>query len=184
MRALMAIPELSRRVFLRRSLHTVGTLAAVPGLTLGCAPAADVRAPDNLHVLDAAEWAMLGVIADTLIPRGGAFEVGALDVDLATRADAFLADESDAVLRGLSAALQVVEWGSPLLSGRVARFSEIGSADRHACIEALLHSRVGLLREVYAGLKQLCFFTFYAIDATWLAVGYDGPWVERKQVRG
>lgn len=180
----MAIPELSRRLFLRRSLHAVSALAVVPGLTLGCAPVAGVRAPDDLRVLDAAAWTMLGVVADTLIPRGGAFEVGAIDVDLATRADAFLAGESDAVLRGLSAALLVVEWGSPLLSGRVARFSELGGDARHACIEALLHSRVGLLREVYAGLKQLCFFTFYAIDATWPAVGYDGPWVERKPVHG
>ena len=31
MRALMAIPEFSRRVFLRRSLHTVSALAAVHG---------------------------------------------------------------------------------------------------------------------------------------------------------
>jgi len=56
--------------------------------------------------------------------------------------------------------------------------------ERAACIDALCRSRVGLLREVYAGLKQLCFFTFYAIDATWPAVGYDGPWVGRQGSRG
>jgi hypothetical protein len=87
-------------------------------------------------------------------------------------------------LRGLSAALLLVEWGSPLASGRVARFSRLGPDERAACIHALCRSRVGLLREVYAGLKQLCFFTFYAIDATWPAVGYDGPWVGRQGSRG
>ena len=184
MRALMAIPELSRRVFLRRSLHVAGALTLVPGLSIGCAPGDVARAPRDLRVLDPGEWALLGALADTLIPHGGAFELGARDVDLAARIDAFIAGESVAVLRGLSAALLLVEWGSPLASGRVARFSRLGSDDRAACIEALCRSRIGLLREVYAGLKQLCFFTFYAIDATWPAVGYDGPWVGRQGSRG
>ena len=184
MRALMAIPELSRRVFLRRSLHVAGALTLVPGLSIGCAPGDVARAPSDLRVLDPGEWALLGAVADTLIPHGGVFELGARDVDLATRIDAFLAGESVAFLRGLSAALLLVEWGSPLASGRVARFSRLGSDDRAACIEALCRSRIGLLREVYAGLKQLCFFTFYAIDATWPAVGYDGPWVGRQGSRG
>jgi len=182
MRALMAIPEFSRRVFLRRSLHVAGALTLVPGLSIGCAPG-DV-APSDLRVLDPGEWALLGAVADTLIPHGGVFELGARDVDLATRIDAFLAGESVAFLRGLSAALLLVEWGSPLASGRVARFSRLGPDERAACIDALCRSRVGLLREVYAGLKQLCFFTFYAIDATWPAVGYDGPWVGRQGSRG
>lgn len=180
MRALMAIPELSRRVFLRRSLHAAGALTLAPGLSIGCAPGDVARAPTDLRVLDPGEWALLGVVADTLIPRGGAFELGARDVDLATRIDAFLAGESVAVLRGLSAALLLIEWGSPLASGRVARFSRLGADERAACIDALCRSRIDLLREVYAGLKQLCFFTFYAIDASWPAVGYDGPWVAAK----
>jgi hypothetical protein len=180
----MAIPELSRRVFLRRSLHAAGALALLPGLGVGCAPDDVARAPADLRVLDPDVWALLGVVADTFIPRGGAFELGARDVDLATRIDSFLAGESAGVLRGLSAALLLIEWGSPLVSGRVARFSRLGPDERAACIDALCHSRIGLLRDVYAGLKQLCFFTFYAIDAVWPAVGYDGPWVDRKKGSG
>ncbi len=176
MRALMAIPELSRRVFLRRSLHAAGAIALVPGLSIGCAPAEAAHAPADLRVLDSGEWALLGVVADTLIPRGGAFALGARDVDLATRIDAFLSGESAGVLGGLSAALFLIEWGSPLASGRIARFSQLGPDERATCIDALYRSRIGLLRDVYAGLKQLCFFTFYAIDASWPAVGYDGPW--------
>jgi len=180
----MAIPELSRRVFLRRSLHAGGALALLPGLAVGCAPGDVARAPTDLRVLDPGEWALLDVVADTLIPRGGAFELGARDVDLARRIDTFLVDESAGVLRGLSAALLLVEWGSPLVSGRVARFSRLGPDERAACIDALCHSRIGVLREVYAGLKQLCCFTFYAIDAVWPAVGYDGPWLGRKKENG
>jgi hypothetical protein len=180
----MAIPDLSRRVFLRRSLHAAGALALVPGLSVGCAPADVARAPADLRVLDPGEWALLEVVADTLIPSGGAFELGARDVDLARRIDAHLADESAEVQRGLASALRLVEWGSPLVSGRAARFSRLGPEERAACIDALCHSRIGLLRDVQAGLKQLCFFLFYAIDAVWPALGYDGPWVDRKQVSG
>lgn len=180
----MAIPELSRRLFLRRSLHAAGALALAPGLSIGCAPGDAARAPTDLRVLDSGEWALLDVVADTLIPRGGAFELGARDVDLARRIDAFLVDESAAVRSGLSSALLLIEWGSPLVSGRVARFSRLGPDERAACIDALCHSRIGLLRDVYAGLKQLCFFTFYAIDAVWPALGYDGPWIDRKKASG
>lgn len=183
-RALMGIPEVSRRVFLRRSLHAAGALALAPGLSIGCAPDDVARAPADLRVLDPDEWVLLDVVADTFIPRGGAFELGARDVDLARRIDAFLADESAAVRRGLSSALLVVEWGSPLVSGRMARFSRLDPDERAACIDALCRSRIGLLRDVYAGLKQLCIFTFYAIDAVWPAVGYDGPWLGRKEENG
>ncbi len=175
----MAIPEVSRRVFLRRSVQAVGALSLVPGFALGCAPADAWRAPSDLRVLDAAEWVLLGVVADTFVPQGGAFELGARDVDLATRIDAFLVGERITVLRGLSAALLLIEWGSPLASGRVARFSKLDADARSACIAALRDSRIAVLREVYAGVKQLCLFTFYAIDASWPAVGYDGPWVAK-----
>jgi hypothetical protein len=178
--AFMPIPEISRRVLLRRSLHAAGALAVVPGLALGCAPDDTMRAPQDLRVLSAAEWALLDAVADTFIPHGGAFELGARDVALPGRIDAFLADERPAVLRGVSAALLVVEWASPLAAGHAfARFSKLDAASRSACIEALCQSRIGLLRDVYAGLEQLCMFTFYAVDATWPAIGYDGPWVDR-----
>lgn len=176
----MAIPELSRRVFMRRSLQAAGALGVLPGLALGCAPEDASRAPSDLRVLSVGEWALLDAVADTFIPHGGAFELGARDVALPSRIDAFLADERPTVLRGVSAALLVVEWASPLVAGHsFARFSKLDAAARSASIDALCLSRVGLLRDVYAGLKQLCMFTFYAIDATWPAIGYDGPWVDK-----
>jgi hypothetical protein len=52
--------------------------------------------------------------------------------------------------------------------------------DRTACLAALPGSRIGLVRDVYAGLKQLCLFSFYATPESWSATGYDGPWVGRE----
>ena len=173
----MRLPEVSRRAFLRRSLHAAGACVALPGLGVGCAPSE--RAPSGLRVLDAAQWTLLDAIADTFVPRGGAFELGARDVDLARRIDALLADEAPAVRDGLGSALLVVEWGAPLAAARLGRFSSLDEAGRAASIDALRTSRVGVLRDVYAGLKQACLFSFYAVDASWAATGYDGPLVGR-----
>lgn len=174
----MELPVLTRRVLLRRSLHAAGALAALPGLTLACAPADLARAPSDLRVLDAAQWSLLDAVADTFVPRGGAFPLGARDVDLARRIDAFLADEPAAVLRGFEAALFAIEWASPLAAGRFTRFSRLDADGRAAAIGAFCESPIGLLRDVYAGVKELCTFTFYAVDASWVATGYDGPWVK------
>ena len=175
----MELPSVTRRVLLRRSLHAAGALAVLPGFAAGCAPADTAAAPDGLRVLDAAQWALLDAVGDAFVPRGGAFALGARDVDLASRIDAFLAGEPAGVRRGFASALLAVEWVAPLASGRLARFSALDADGRAAAIDALRASRVALLREVYAGLKQLCAFAFYAVDASWTAIGYDGPWVER-----
>lgn len=155
----------------------------MPGLGVACAPSDRSRAPSGLRVLDAAQWALLDAVADTFVPRGGAFELGARDVDLARRIDALLADAAPAVRDGLGAALLVVEWVAPLAAGRIGRFSGLDEAGRAASIDALRASRFGLLRDVYAGLKQACLFSFYAVDASWAATGYDGPLVGRAAAR-
>lgn len=181
----MEMPELSRRVFLRRSVQAAGALALLPGLAIGCAGEdAAGRSPPGLVVLDASQWVVLDAVADAFVPAGGAFEAGARSVDLATRIDAFLAGERPDVLRGVGAALVVLEWLAPLAAGRAARFSTLDLAGRSAAVDALRTSRIGLLREVYAGMKQLCLFTFYACDAAWPAIGYDGPLVGRAEARG
>jgi hypothetical protein len=171
-----ALPELSRRAFLSRSLRAAGVLAAVPGLAPACAPAPARPAPAGLLVLRPGEWAVLDAAADALIPRGGAFALGAADVDLAARADRFLAAQSPELVGGLRGALLLLEWGGGLLAGRPGRFSRLSPEDR-AAVMAALPRRFGLARQVFAGLKQLCGLLFYADPRSWPALGYDGPWV-------
>lgn len=173
----MRLPEVTRRTFLRGTLRGAGAIALVPTLAVGCAPERAAEAPRDLRVLGAAEWSLLDAIADTFVPRGGAFEAGARDVDLATRVDAYLAGERSEIVRGVRGALLLVEWVSPVASGRLGRFSALDADARTACIDALRASRFATLREVFAGLKTLCLFLFYSTDASWGALGYDGPLV-------
>lgn len=172
----MALPAATRRVFLKRSLQAAGTLAVLPLAGSGCGPARRGAAPPGLAVLSPGEYAVLAAAADAFVPRGGAFELGASDVDVAGRVDALLADEDPQVQRGLRAALGLLEWAGGPLAGRFGRFSGLSASDRTAVLGALPH-RFGLARDVYAGLKLLCLFSFYCADEVWPAIGYDGPWV-------
>jgi hypothetical protein len=173
------LPELSRRVFLSRSLRGAAALAALPGLTPGCGPGSGTRpAPPDLQVLTPGEWRVLAAASDAFVPRGGAFPLGAEDVDLAGRIDRFVAQAEPAVVSGVRGALVVLEWAGPLLAGRLGRFSDLDAEGRTAVLAALPH-RFGLARRVHAGLKQLCLFVFYTTPEAWGALGYDGPWVRR-----
>jgi hypothetical protein len=167
-----ALPELTRRIFLSRSLQAVGLLAVGPA----CAPSGRTEAPAGLAALSPGSWEILAAAADTFVPRGGAFELGARDVDLATRIDAFLAQGDPDLVPGLEGGLVFLEWAGPILAGRLGRFSHLGPEDRTAVVAALPR-RGGPGRALYAGLKQICLFAFYTVPETWGPAGYDGPWV-------
>jgi len=173
------LPEITRRVFLSRSLRTLGALAALPLVVPGCSKAPTVPVPPGLRVFTAGEFAILSAVADTLVPRGGAFPIGAADVHLAERIDLFLSTQDPDVVKGLRGALTILEYGGGLLAGRLGRFSRMGPEGRAAVLSALPH-RFGLARQIYIGLKQLCLFLFYCAHESWPAIGYDGPWFGRK----
>ena len=174
----LALPELTRRALLARSLAALGAAAALPGIAPACARS--TPAPAGLRVLAPGEWQVLAAVADTVIPRGGAFSLGAADVDLAERIDALLAAQPPELAGGVRGALLLLEYGAPLLAGRVARFSGLGAEERAAVFGALPGS-FGLARRVYAGLRGLCLFAFYVLPESWPAIGYDGPWVARRR---
>lgn len=170
---MVSLPELTRRVFLKRSFQAAGALVSLPWIAPACAP---VEVADGLRVLSAGDFRVLTAVADSVVPRGGAFATGAADVDVARRIDALLAPADPRLLRGLRAGLALVEYAGGLLAGRPGRFSRLSAGDREAVLAALPH-RFGLAREAYAGLRALCLFAFYSADESWPALGYEGPWV-------
>ncbi len=175
----MDLPETTRRVFLSRSLRALGVVAALPLVGPGCSNAPIAPAPADLHVLTGGEYAIVWAAADAFVPRGGAFPLGATDVDLAGRIDRFLASQDPAVVKGLRGALVILEYGGGPLAGRLGRFSRMDAGDRAAVLRALPH-RFKIAGQVYTGLKQLCLFLFYCADESWPAIGYDGPWLGRE----
>ncbi len=167
--------SLSRRAFLGRALQAAGAVAVLPAAA--CAPAGPSEATSGLQALHPSELPILDAVADAFVPSGGAFEIGAREVGLARRIDALAAGQGPEVVRGLRGALWLLELLGGPLAGRYGRFSTFSFADREAVLRALVSSRIAPARDVFAGLKQLCVFTFYCQDASWPATGYEGPWI-------
>ena len=100
-------------------------------------------------VLSEEEYHILQAIADTMIPPGGAFDLGASDVDLARRIDAYMPKIDGNVVTGIRGAMAFVEQKAPGLAGKEGTF--------------------------FLGLKWICLTYFYTMDKVWPSVGYDGP---------
>lgn len=189
MKKVKPLPETTRRVFLLRSLQALGTVAAAPLLS-ACgepetrAPVASEVSPQqqkpaiSLKVLTKDDYHILDAVTDTVIPRGGAFELGARDIDLPRRIDHYLSQGDAEVVTGVRGALQFMEHEAPKLIGTALSFSVLSFIDRSSTMQTMEASN-GLPVQVFAGLKTLSLFFFYSDDASWPHIGYDGPLVGR-----
>ncbi len=178
------MPEMTRRVFLNRTLQTLGAVAAIPlascatrsvttptGTTAEAAPAAEVP---PLKFLTPEQYVTLEAVTDTMIPRGGAFELGARDVGLAARIDSHLPKLDPAVAQGFRGALVFVEQQAPSLAGKSAPFAGLSEEDRMAVCNAMLQAP-GLPASILLAMKFFSLRYFYTLDVTWQYTGYDGP---------
>lgn len=179
------LPVFTRRVFLNQTLQALGAVAALPVPAWAAQAAAGqeavptagpksvVGAP-TLKFLSPQEYATLDAIGDTLIPQGGAFELGAREAGLSRRVDHYLTTMDPAVATGFRGALAFVEQQAPQLAGNTAPFSALSDADRAAVFTAMLQAG-GLPAGVFLATKFVCVSHFYTIDETWKFTGYDGP---------
>lgn len=157
--------EATRRVFLLGSVQALGLAALAAS---GCTPNA------SLTTFTPDEHRAFAAIADTFLPRGGAFEIGARDVDVAGRADRIFAKWDADVFTGLRGAIAFVEGQSPSLVGGQGRFSDQDRETRERILSAIVGAG-GVPSQIYSAMKfTVCTF-FATADAAWPAIGYPGP---------
>jgi len=178
------LPELTRRVFLARTLQALGAAAAMPlaGYASGpestpngeVAKTGSATTAPALKFLTPEQFATLEAMSDTIIPPGGAFAAGARDLGLAARVDAYLPKLDPAVAQGIRGALVFVEQQAPALAGKPAPFSGLPEDDRVAVCNAMLRSG-GMAASILLAMKWVSMTFFYTMDATWKSTGYDGP---------
>jgi hypothetical protein len=178
------LPAYTRRVFLNRTLQALGAVAAMPlaGSLAESAVAESgeagasgpTTAVPELQFLNADEYRVLDAVSDTLIPHGGAFDLGARDVGLAGRIDRYLLKMDPAVAQGFRGALAFVEQKTPEMAGKAAPFSRLSEDDRTAVCNAMLRAG-GLPAGVLLAMKYVNMSHFYTLDQTWKFTGYDGP---------
>ncbi len=171
----LELPEFTRRIFLSRTLQALGAAAALPAVGVGAMAAESVaKTTPALKVLTLPEYAVLAAIADTIIPHGGAFDLGATDVDLARRIDSYLPKLHPDVVTGVRGALVFVEQQAPEFAKKQGTFTTLSGAERAEVLQAM-SAAPGVPASVFLALKFTCCNYFYSLDATWKYTGYDGP---------
>lgn len=156
----------TRRVFLLGSLQALGVLA-ISGCSRG----------EALTTFTAEEYKAFTAIADTFLPRGGAFATGATDVDVARRADRIFATWDADVLTGLRGAIAFVEKQVPAMVGASTPFSNLDAETRGRIFAAMLAAK-GVPAQIYSAMKFTTCTFFVTSEIAWPAIGYPGPMLE------
>ncbi|MCB9556912.1 MAG: hypothetical protein H6707_12470 [Deltaproteobacteria bacterium] len=168
---------LSRRRFLRWSLIGGGSLISLSSGVVNALLALRGKAPEvaGLRVLTAHEYRTLQSIADAQLPRGGAFALGALDMDLGRRFDAFLAQEPQQNIDDLKAALFLVEMGPPIFERRPITFSNLNADERLAHWQGWIAAPQLIRRQASLAFRKFLSIVFYDEPQVWPGIGYPGP---------
>src|SRR5262245_38856688 len=129
-----------------------------------------VRATEDAAV--ARDSVLLRAVLDALVPRGGAFAMGAADTDL----DVALTRQFERLHPlgpvGLRAMLWALDWGTVVFE-RTRRFSHLDAAARERALAGWEGSRLAPRRQLVASLKLLALMLFYERPDVWPGVGYD-----------
>lgn len=154
--------------------------ALLKGTALGAAAALlpSVGRSDELAAWEGRPYAVALAIAETLFGRMGddfpdieQARFGEHLRDFLTQLDAPTRDDLVLLMR-------VVEWW-PALTGRFARFSKLDLETRGRILDAWPDHWLGPLRMAATAIKLVFAPVYFADDATWAPIGYDGPWVDR-----
>ncbi len=167
-------PRITRRTLLKFSLAGAGSLVIVgAGGFLGIRG----RAPSvsGLRVLNRYHYRTFTAIAETLIPHGGAFPLGASDFDLARTFDGYLADEPPQNIRTFQRALLLVEYGPVLFERRLVTFSNLNPEQRLNHWQGWESSDRLVRRQVALAFRRFVYMVFYDQPQVWPHIGYPGP---------
>ena len=130
-----------------------------------------MHTPTDSGPLGERQLATVAAIADAILPAGGAFPLGAHDVDVAGRLNHYLNAFNPSTRRQI--ALLVTAWEySSLFSRHLTPFSRLGAEDRERFTAAALRSRYPWRRLPVGLLRQLCSLVYGAAPEVESAIGY------------
>ncbi len=121
----------------------------------------------RLITLQAAFEALLPTREDARVAAGGV--------------DEFMARGDPVAREELRLALFLLEHGGGFSWFSFKRFSRLSVERREQILESWLQSRIPVLRQVSQGIRKAGYFTHFSRPETWMGIGYDGPWVGRRE---
>jgi hypothetical protein len=167
---------LGRRAFLRATgmsaaLLTVSRLRLVPAAaaTTGAETVMRVLSPGDARVMSAI-GERITVTGDPAMPRFS--QTSGLET-----IDAALRGLPPDIVQQLSWALWLFEYAPPVLAGKLSTFTGLTPEWQDAYLMSWEQSRFQMRRLAFQAVKNLSFLGYYAQDATWKGIHYQGPWV-------
>lgn len=98
--------------------------------------------------------------------------------------DDYLAYQRRTSREALHQGLLIVESNivAVVFAGRLRSFTRLDIADRQRVLQHLKESRVQLFRNLYAAFVNISASSFYASEATWQEISYDGVSVDHPDI--
>ncbi|MDP8255010.1 MAG: hypothetical protein P9M14_04620 [Candidatus Alcyoniella australis] len=119
------------------------------------------------------ERRVLHALADTVLPRGGAFELGALDIELDGPFERYLRGMNRLYAKAYRAHLRVFDYGPLLFWFKPRRFTSLGPEEREQfCKKLEGHKRFGGRMFLFL-LKFLIAFISFSDPRLERAAGYE-----------
>src|SRR6202521_6018466 len=123
--------------------------------------------------LTPARRSTLGALCDPVLPRGGASEPGALDVDVAGQLESYLDRCSPGTRRTVNLMLTAFNLSS-VASKHALPFRHLSPSSRETYLVECETSRIRQRRETLIALKALILMFFCSDDRIKPLIGYDG----------
>jgi len=167
---------LNRRDFLRTSAFSVG----LAGMIRLRAPAyASVQTGGALQVLAADEADLLAAIVERMVFNGEPEMPAVRETSAVAVIDQALLQADEVIRDQVGWLLWLFDWGPAAFDLQFARFRSLGDDAKDAYIRGWAESRFELRRMGFQALKNLSMLGYYAQDATWKGIHYDGPWTKK-----
>lgn len=149
------------------------------GLVLpsGCASYAPRK--EAFQALDAKTAAIVDALADAMVDAGLPLPSS---LGIAGRIDGMVAALHPDIKLQTMLLFNVFEHFPLVFEGTFKRFTHMDAAARRAYLHGWASSRLEFRRMAFQALKMFVYVNYYSFTETWVALGYDGPWVGRFEI--
>jgi hypothetical protein len=167
----------SRRTFLKETLFGVAFLSASKLIPSDGLLAGDLsQAPNDLAFFSPREYLIFQAVAERIIGLPSPGQPTVKDVDVASRADQFLAGADPEVQNQLHQLFTV--FNAPfftfLFDFRFSSFVNMSAPDKDSYILDWMTSTFGFRRTGFQALKRVSLSMFYTESRSWKEIGYEG----------
>jgi gluconate 2-dehydrogenase subunit 3-like protein len=170
----------TRRGILKKSVAGAALLAAAGAVPVALRRTRLRDLPQNkaLQFFTPAEYSIWAAVADRVLAEEKATGAPtAADLDVAARADAFLAPLPESDRKDLKQLLALFDNAlfSALQGGPARTFTAMSPEEQDAHLRRWQTSRLALQRTGFQAMKRLCCALYFSAPETYAAVGYPGP---------